>query len=163
LVDAKLESPQILGLAADGSAMLVATGFSEDFARPLWSIPLPAGEPRRVRDIEATGAANLLDGRIVFTSGKGVLVADRDGANQRQLAPLTAGVLAYMPSVSPDGQTISITMAQSGADLPSLVEVAANGTGVRTAYPAVTGGGVWSSDGRYLLFPIAPRIFGPFQ
>jgi WD40 repeat protein len=152
LVDAKLDSPQILGLAADGSGMLAATGSSEDFARPLWSIPLPAGEPRRIRDIEATGAANFLDGRIVFTNGKGVFVADRDGANQRQLASLT-GVLADMPSVSPDGQTISITMAQPDADLPSLVEVAANGTGVRTAYPAVTGGGVWSSDGRYLLFP----------
>jgi WD40 repeat protein len=152
LVDTKLDSPVILGLAADGSGMLAATGSEEGFARPIWSIPLPAGEPRRIRDIEATGAAYFLDGRIVFTSGKGVFVADRDGANQRQLASLT-GVLAYMPSVSPDGQTISFAMAQSGADLPSLVEVAANGTGLRTAYPAVNGGGVWSSDGRYLLYP----------
>jgi serine/threonine protein kinase len=152
LVDTGLDSPQILGLAADGSAMLAVTGSYEGFARPLWSIPLPAGEPRRIRDIEATGAANFLDGRIVFTSGKGVFAADRDGANQRQLASLP-GDLAYMPSVSPDGQTISITMDQPGANLPSLVEVAANGTGIRTAYPAVEGGGVWSSDGRYLLFP----------
>ena len=150
LVDSKLDSPQILGLAADGSEMLAAPDSTESFASPLWSIPLPAGEPRRIRAIEAAGAAYLPDGRIVFTSGKGVFVADRDGANQRQLASVT---LAYMPSVSPDGQTISIAMGQNGAGFPSLVEVAANGTGFRTAYPAVNGGGVWSSDGRYLLYP----------
>ena len=80
---------------------------------------------------------------------KGVFVADRDGANQRELASLKG--TAYMPSVSPDGQTISITVFQS-TGFPSLVEVAANGTEFRTAYPAVTSGGVWSSDGRYLLF-----------
>ena len=150
LVDSKLDSPQILGLAADGSEMLAAPDSTESFASPLWSIPLPAGEPRRIRAIEAAGAAYFPDGRIVFTSGKGVFVADRDGANQRQLASVT---LAYMPSVSPDGQTISIAMGQNGAGFPSLVEVAANGTGFRTAYPAVNGGGVWSSDGRYLLYP----------
>jgi serine/threonine protein kinase/Tol biopolymer transport system component len=149
LVDAKLDSPQILGLAADGSAMLAVTGSYESFARPLWSIPLPAGEPRRIRAIEAAGAAHFPDGRIVFSSGKEVYAADKDGANQRKLASLTGE--AYMPSVSPDGQTISITMFQP-TDFPSLIEVAANGTGFRTAYPAVNGGGVWSSDGRYLLF-----------
>jgi len=148
LVDAKLDSPEILGLAADGSEMLAATDSYESFARPLWSIPLPAGDPRRIRAIEAAGAAYFPDGRIVFTSGKGVFVADRDGANQRQLASVT---LAYMPSVSPDGETISMVMGENGR--PSLVEVAANGTGFRTAYPAVNGGGVWSSDGRYLLYP----------
>jgi serine/threonine protein kinase len=150
LVDAKLDSPQILGLAADGSAMLAVTGSYESFARPLWSIPLPAGEPRRIRAIEAQGAAFFPDGRIVFTSGKDVYVADRDGANQRLLTSVTGE--AYMPHVSPDGQTISVVMAQP-TDFPSLVEIAANGTGFRTVYPAVSGGGVWSSDGRYLLYP----------
>ena len=149
LVDAKLDSPQILGLATDGSAMLAATGSYEGFARPLWSIPLPAGEPRRFGAIEAAGAAYFPDGRIVFTSGKGVFVADSDGANQRLLASVPLD--AYAPTVSPDGQTISITLAQN-ASFPSLLEVAANGTGFRTAYPAVSGGGVWSSDGRYLLY-----------
>jgi len=149
LVDAKLDSPQILGLAADGSAMLAVTGSYESFARPLWSIPLPAGEPRRIGAIEAQGAAYFPNGRIVFTSGKDVYVADRDGANQRKLTSVTGE--AYMPNVSPDGQTISIVMFQP-TDFPSLVEIAANGTGFRTAHPAVSGGGVWSSDGRYLLY-----------
>jgi hypothetical protein len=151
LVDTKLDSPVIFGLAGDGSVMLAATGSEEGFARPLWSIPLPAGEPRRIRDIEAMGAAYFPDGRIVFTKGTDVFVADKDGANQRKLVSVTG--VAYMPNVSPDGQTISITMAQYDTGFPSLVEVAANAAGFRTAYPAVTGGGVWSSDGRYLLYP----------
>jgi eukaryotic-like serine/threonine-protein kinase len=149
LVDAKLDSPQILGLAADGSTMLATTGSDESFARPLWSIPLPAGDPRRIRAIEATGAAYFPDGRIVFTSGQEVFAADKDGANQRKLASLPG--VPFMPRVSPDGQTISIVMAQTA--IPSLVEIAANGTELRTASSAVTGGGVWSSDGRYLLYP----------
>ena len=149
LVDAKLDSPQILGLAADGSAMLAATGSYESFARPLWSIPLPAGEPRRIKAIEAAGAAFFPNGRIVFTSGKDVYVADREGANQRKIASVTGE--AYMPNVSPDGKTISIIMFQP-TDFPSLVEIAANGTGFRAEHPAVNGGGVWSSDGKYLLY-----------
>src|ERR1700733_7926379 len=76
----------------------------------------------------------------------------RQGRREPAEAGLRDGRCLYA-NVSPDGQTISITMAQYDTGFPSLVEVAANAAGFRTAYPAVTGGGVWSSDGRYLLYP----------
>ncbi len=53
----------------------------------LWSIPLPAGEPRRLGNIEVIGGAGYFpDGHLVFTHERDLLIADRDGANPRTLA-----------------------------------------------------------------------------
>ena len=61
----------------------------------LWLVPLPAGEPRRLGNIEATAGAIFADGRVVFSDygtaadfEKGEanwFVADKDGSNPRKL------------------------------------------------------------------------------
>ena len=56
LVDTRLVNPQIAGLAPDGSALLALVGGNTDTSYPLWSIPLPAGEPRRLGNLEMWGA-----------------------------------------------------------------------------------------------------------
>ena len=61
---------------------------SDDRAGPLWLIPLPVGELRRVGDFEAHDASFFSDGRIAFTQGTALFVAEKNGSNPRKLAGL---------------------------------------------------------------------------
>jgi Tol biopolymer transport system component len=146
-VETRLAEPWILGLAPDSSALLAL--FGDGPTNPLWSIPLPAGEPRYLDAGEVVFATYFPDGRLLLLKGQGDLyVADNDGSNQRKLVSVAGNVL---PSVSPDGKHIVVT-----ADNHSLAEIAADGTGFRTIVTTVPpdslGLASWSPDGKYLVF-----------
>jgi eukaryotic-like serine/threonine-protein kinase len=157
-VDTRLVNPYIVGLAPDGSALLAAVG-SFLPAYPLWSIPLPAGEPRRLGNIEAEDAAFFPDGRILFQKGTDLYVAGKDASNPRKL--VAVGNNFGHPSISPDGKRIVVPVYTPGrAD--SLVEIAADGGGPRTILNANQdekfGPSVgWSLDGKYLVYRIQHR------
>ena len=154
LVDTRLVNPQIAGLAPDGSALLALVGDYSATSYPLWSIPLPAGEPRRLGNLEMWGAGVLPDGRITFGKGTDLFVADKDGSNPHKLVSV-AGYI-WDPSVSPDGTRIVFRMASG--QTTSLLEVATDGTGLRTILKAdhdeSLGSGAWSSDGAYFVYPV---------
>ena len=105
LVDTRLANPRIVGLAPEGSAILALVGGFADPALPVWSIPLPAGEPRRLGSAEAQDAAFFPDGRILLAKGTSLYVAENDGSNPRKLASF--GYSVWNPSVSPDGERIN--------------------------------------------------------
>jgi serine/threonine protein kinase len=150
-LDTRLVDPQIAGLAPDGSALLALPG--ENWVSSLWSIPLPAGEPRRLGSAEVSDASYFPDGRILFSKGKDLYVADKDGSNPHKLVSV-AGEILY-PSVSPDGKRIVFTMfSYLSPGEGSLVEIASDGTGLRTILNPSQSGccGTWSSDGRYLVY-----------
>jgi eukaryotic-like serine/threonine-protein kinase len=149
LIDTKLADPAIVGLPPDGSAILVVNFGLDRPWSPLWSIPLPVGAPRRLGSIGERWVGFFPDGRILFTQGKDLYVADKDNTNQRKLLSLPDWALS--PRVSPDGKRIVLTTLPKDTD--SLVEVAADGTGLHTliAGPHVCCG-EWSSDGKYLLY-----------
>jgi DNA-binding winged helix-turn-helix (wHTH) protein/Tol biopolymer transport system component len=121
---------------------------------PLWFQPLPAGDPVRVGNLEAQGAAFTPDGKqIVYTDGNTISIADRDGANAHKIADLPGG--GYCPSVSPDGKKIRVTVAAESTAW--LWEVRSDGNGVRRlafeskdlSGPAC---GRWTPDGRNFVF-----------
>jgi len=150
LIDTKLANPAIVGLTPDGSAFLAVDAVLNEPWLPLWSIPLPAGEPRRIGSIGDRWVGFFPDGRILFTQGKDLYVADKDNSNQRKLLSVTAE-RALGPSVSPDGQRIVFTVLPKDTD--ALVEVAADGAGLRTLIPGPhVCCGEWSIDGKYLLY-----------
>jgi eukaryotic-like serine/threonine-protein kinase len=149
LIDTKLTNPEITGMAPDGSALLVVDYRSHNVpGNPLWSIPLPAGEPRRLGSLEVRGGTYLPDG-LVFAKEKDLYVADKDGSIPRKLLSLDGET--HPPHVSPDKQRVVFTLVAN--DIPSLVEVAVDGAGLRTI---VSGHhvscGVWNPDGKYLLY-----------
>src|SRR6516165_602091 len=78
-VPTSLESPLIRAIAPGGSALLVLNETTHQGALALWSIPLPAGNPRRLGTIQAEDADFLPDGRFVFSQGSEMYVADGDG------------------------------------------------------------------------------------
>jgi eukaryotic-like serine/threonine-protein kinase len=152
LVDTRLANPKIAGLSQEGSALLALVGGSEDPAYPLWSIPLPAGEPRRLGSAEVQDADYFPDGRIISAKGTDLYVADKNGTNSRKLVSL-AGDVMY-PSVSPDGKRI--VFSAYSHDSYSLVESSLDGTSLHTILNAPQGTslccGKWISDGKYLIY-----------
>jgi Tol biopolymer transport system component len=157
MVETRLTNPQIAGLAPDGSSLLALVGSSSinNPARPMWSIPLPAGEPRRLGDAQAQDAEYFPDGRIIFALGPALYVADSDGSNPRKLASAATGYV-WRPMVSPDGKRIVFTRFSPDRLTTSLFESTADGTGVR-AIPNTRQNvsqccGAWSSDGEYLVY-----------
>jgi eukaryotic-like serine/threonine-protein kinase len=57
----------------------------------------------------------------------------------------------FVPHVSPDGERVVFSLVVN--DMASLVEVAVNGSGLRTILPGPhVSCGVWTPDGKYLLY-----------
>ena len=159
-VSTNLVNPAISDSAPDGSSLLALTGVVGP-AYPMWLIPLPAGEPRRVGDAEASagpvssGPVFFPDERVAFTRGNALFVAEKEGSNLRKLAEFTRP--AFFPSVSPDGTRVEVTLCCDGTP-PALQEVGLatpeRSHEVRGLPSQVLGPHccVWTPDGRYLVF-----------
>jgi eukaryotic-like serine/threonine-protein kinase len=152
-VSTRLANPRIAALTPDNSALLAMASGSDDHTGPLWLIPLPVGEPRRVGGSEVQDASFFPDGRIVFVQGTALFVAEKNGSNPRKLAQLPRGATA--PNVSPDGRRVDFTLCCDGSP-SSLQEIAVGSDRLHElpktdpdAFSCCSG---WTPDGRYLLF-----------
>jgi eukaryotic-like serine/threonine-protein kinase len=152
-------NPEIAGITSEGSALLALAGGSGDSAYPLWSIPLPAGEPRRLGSLAGQDAYLFPDGRILLANGRDLYVANADGSNSRKLASMPGIVILADPVVSPDGKRIAFTSYSRGWSTSQLFEGPADATTLPTTlntgqnnHPCSP---YWSADGRYLLFGYA--------
>ena len=145
----KLPNPQITSLALDGSELLAFSGGIDVPTSPLWSIPLPAGEPRRLGNIDGQFADFLRDGRIVFSTTKELYLADKDGSNLRKLYSGAGG--AWNPAVSPDDTRVAFTTMTDGK--LTLAEIAPDGTNFRVLLKGACCAR-WSPDGNYLVYRV---------
>jgi serine/threonine protein kinase len=153
-VSMKLRSSEVADLSSDGATLLVFEGgVNYSFSFP-WLIPLPAGEPRRLGNLEVQDARLLPDGGIVFSDAKGLHVVDKNGANARKL--LDVPPVPYALSVAPDGERIGFTVGGDNSPT-SLREIGVDGTGLREVLkegqdaPSVCCG-TWTPNGKYFVF-----------
>jgi DNA-binding winged helix-turn-helix (wHTH) protein/Tol biopolymer transport system component len=156
LVETNLEDQTITGVAPNGSELLVVGGPSDIKEPSLWSVPLPAGEPRRlVSGVETNAADFLPDGRIIFAQGAHVFTANRDASNQVKIATLPGYVYGDMAvSTSPDGRRVFLAMHVNHSELSEIFEMAPDGSDlrkIRSLGPEVGGFG-WSPDPRYFIY-----------
>jgi WD40 repeat protein len=153
VIPTRFANLQIADIAPDGSALLALVGGYSDPAYPLWTIPLAAGEPRRLHSIEALDANFFPDGRLVFSRGSELYSAGKDGSDPHKLLSLS-GVI-WSPTVSPDGQRVVFTAQIHTLVESSLLEANADGSGLRTIAHSQDGPVCcpqWTPDGRYLVF-----------
>jgi Tol biopolymer transport system component len=152
-VPTRFDNAFIAGFTPQGSALLTLVGGYADLKSQAWAVPLPIGEPRRLGNIEAQDADYFPDGRIIFTQGRDIYVAAKDGSDPRKLAS-TDGYPAY-PTASPDGQRFALTVFGSRLESSSLVEGVVNGSSIQPLLKAQNTDvccAQWTPDGRYLLF-----------
>jgi eukaryotic-like serine/threonine-protein kinase len=157
VVESRLVDPWIAGLTPEGSALLVTAGGYDDAAYPLWSIPLPAGEPRRLGNADGQSAAFFPDGRLLFARGGELYVADKDGADSRKLVS-TTGIIED-PGVSSNGKQLVFTLYSRGWASSALYEGAADGEGAPVTIKGSDGRccATWSFDEKYLVSGTAHR------
>jgi eukaryotic-like serine/threonine-protein kinase len=141
---------RVVGVNPERSLLLASVG--SDLTAPLWTIPLPTGEPRRLGNLEGRDASFTPDGRILFSVGKDLFIAESDGSNPRKLIS-EDGVIAE-PRMSPDSKHVVFTVHlldpdyivvanADGSDPRSIVDVSEK----RHACCAE-----WTPNGRYIVF-----------
>jgi eukaryotic-like serine/threonine-protein kinase len=158
-IDPGLSDLHIAGLTSEGSALLALAGGMGYGAFPLWSIPLPAGEARRLGSAAGQDANFFPDDRLLFIKGRDLYVADKDGSNPRMLVSMPGIVIVEDPSVSPDGKRSVFTLYSRGWSTSALFEGASDGTARPTRLNAGQNEhpccAAWTSDGKYLVYGTA--------
>ena len=143
-------SPAIAGISADASSLLVLQG-GIPVPRPVWEVPLPAGEPRRISNLEAHEASITPNGRLLLCNVTDLVIAEKDGSNPHKILTLREGHFGGA-EMSPDGRRIVFT--RYGA--PELGIVNSDGSGVKLLARNNGPGGFccarWTPDGNYIVF-----------
>jgi Tol biopolymer transport system component len=162
IIPTRFANPQLVGLSPDGSTLLSLSGGNLGLGRPaypLWEILLPVGEPRRVGSIEAQDAGFSQDGRIVFSRGPDLYIAEKDGSSPRKLASIAGSIFGQ--SVSPNGQRIVFTAVTPAFVPTSIVETRTDGSSLQPIVKAALGEQVccarWTPNERYIVFAKSQR------
>jgi serine/threonine protein kinase len=147
-----LDNSMLSDISADGSELLVAQSGPSD--RPLWSVPLPAGAPRRLGSI-TRGGVWAPNGQLLYAMGHDIYTAEHDGGNSHKLAVAPGAVIGA--AYSPDGSRIRLTIARDDTNSSSLWEMRADGSGLHELLPGWNNPpqeccGRWTPDGRYFVF-----------
>jgi serine/threonine protein kinase len=114
-VPTTLVDAQPIGVAPDGSFLLVLPGGAGPPPKAAWELPVPTGEPRRIGSLEAQDGSVTPDGRILLSRSGSLYVTDKDGANPRKLIGGIDGFIGD-PNMSPDGRRIVFTRYPATGD-----------------------------------------------
>ena len=155
-----IESMAIMDISPDHSQLLagklVVTGTQD---APLWSVPLPAGSPRRLGNILARSASWSPDGQsLVYVTGSDLYLANADGSSPHHLTSVKGTPIR--PRFSPDSSRVRFTLTSQNASI-SIWEVRTDGSGLHQLFagwhnPPEECCGLWSPDGRYYFFAHVP-------
>jgi DNA-binding winged helix-turn-helix (wHTH) protein/Tol biopolymer transport system component len=152
-------SPEMTGISPDASSLLVLQG-GMPVSRPLWEVPLPAGEARRISNLDAHEGSVTPDGRLLLCDVADLLIAEKDGSNPHKILSLKEGHFGGA-EMSPDGRRIVFTRYGP----PDLYVVNSDGSGMRLLAKNPGPGGFcctrWTPDGKYIVF--STRFRNPRQ
>ena len=149
-----INHPVIEDISPDHSHLLISS--TDSLNAPLWILPLPAGSPRRIGDLEASGATYAPDGKhLLFTRDSDVYLAADDGSEVRRIVSGVEG-RALFARFSPDGSRIRFNVLDGPRNIKTLWEVRADGSDLHLLLPGWRGPleerFSWTPDGRYFVF-----------
>ena len=156
VIPSPLSSVSIDDISPDHSQLLVNTlEPTGSLATPFWTLPLPAGSPRRLGDAVGRQGSWSSDGRqLVIATGANLYLAHGDGTGSHVL--VTVAGVPFAPRFSPDGKVIRFSLRDE-ANTNSLWEVRSDGSNLYQMFkgwhtPPTECCGQWTHDGRYYLF-----------
>jgi eukaryotic-like serine/threonine-protein kinase len=152
-IDVPFDNPIVGDVSVEQSELLL--GQSGQFESPFWSMPVPAGSPRRLSATTGNAAAWAPDGRLWFGQGKDLYVADHDGANPHKIA--AAPDFLQTLTFSPDGSRIRFTVSNAINNTAEIWEARSDGSNMHAVLPGwnqppADFAGAWTPDGRYFVF-----------
>jgi Tol biopolymer transport system component len=154
-----IRASRIMDISPDHSQLLIASGGAIGMNNLLWTVPLPAGSPRRLGTFIADARSRARwspDGQtLVFGRGSDLWVAKGDGSNPRRIA--TVQGYPATPMFSPDGKRIRFTQVDEASHTYALWEIRPDGSNLHPLLPGWHTPpheccGLWTPDGRYFLF-----------
>ena len=164
LLPSKIPNALIAGISSDASSLLVGNPHAKI---ALWTVPLPAGAPRPIGDLETDADPIYLpDGRILFIRGTDFYVAEKDGSNSHKLISTDSGLQDLQrPTVSSDGTRIAFIASPKGhSEVDFIMEINTDGSDLRTIAKSTDDRNVccpnWTRDGRYLVYSSVHRESG---
>ncbi|HET6180132.1 MAG TPA: protein kinase [Candidatus Sulfotelmatobacter sp.] len=152
-IDVPIGSVAVADVSSEQSELLLNT--SGPFDGPYYSMPMPAGSPRRLGDVVAHYAIWAPNGDLLFAKGNDLYLAAHDGSNPHKL--LTAPERPFAMSYSPDGSRISFTVSNPINTVNALWEARSDGSGMHPLLPGWNNPsaeccGHWTPDGKYFVF-----------
>jgi serine/threonine protein kinase/Tol biopolymer transport system component len=155
-VDVPFTFPVVNDVSSEQSELLVYQATTDPtFDSFFWSIPVPAGSPRRLQDVIGHGAVWTPKGKLVFVKGNDFYIAEHDGANPRKFA--TAPDLPQFISFSPDETRMRFTVTNLVNGISAIWEARADGSNMHPLFPGWNTPpneccGRWTPDGKYYVF-----------
>ena len=151
--DAPFANAAVADLSSDQSELLITQPSNTE--GPYFSLPMPAGSPRPLGDITGRDAAWEPNGKLVFTKGSDIYLADHDGANPRKV--LTASGIVADPMFSPDGARFRFMVVDQNTNVSALWEANADSSDMQPLLPGWNTPpseccGRWTPDGKYYIF-----------
>ena len=155
-VDIPFDTPILFGISPQSSELLVGqiyiSGTSGEI--PLWSIPVPAGVPRKL-GFTAFDAAWTPNGQLLLSRDHDVYISDRDGASVRKLQTVSdsPGIFRF----SPDGRRVRFSVRNETTAVSTLWEMQSDGSNLHPLFPGWNlvsdmCCGSWTPDGNYYVF-----------
>jgi len=159
-INVPIDNPYTADVSRDGSELLVSLALDPTGAgNPFWSVPMPAGSPRRLGSVIGHDPVWAPNGQLVFGNGKDIYVAEHDGSAPRKLLTVQgpSTELASGIAFSPDGTHLRFTSFNFVYGTQAIWEAKSDGSVLHPLLPGWNQPpneccGVWSPDGKYYVF-----------
>jgi eukaryotic-like serine/threonine-protein kinase len=146
----------VLDFSPVRSELLTASFNTFAHDKTLFSVPVPAGAPRRIGGVQADYGRWSADGKsLVYGVAGELFVCRPDGSGSHRLVSIKGKVNDL--SWSPDGSRVRFGAGDEYARSSAIWEVQRDGSGLRRVFPGLSdphGQGVWTLDGRYFIFAV---------
>jgi len=155
LLNVPIENPFVSDVSRDGSELLLLGPVLSGAGNPFWSLPLPAGSPRRLGSVTGHDPVWGPEGQLVFGKENDIYVAEHDGSAARKLlaAPAVPSWIAF----SPDRTRIRFVAFDFVTNISEIWEARADGSGMHRLLPPGWNKppneccGSWASNGDYIF------------